>query len=116
MHRLIMFKQLKTKNSKLKTDFIIDHKNRNSLDNRRANLRLATKTQNNWNCDRWKNKRRSKYIGISYRPKKKKYQAGIYIENKYHSLGYYDNEVSAAKAYDIAAKKHRAEFAVLNFK
>jgi len=95
------------------TNFVIDHINRNGLDNRRANLRPATVAQNAWNSRRRKN--RSGYKGVWFARDKGKFHAAIWHNNKREYLGYFDSPISAAKAYDLAAKKYHKEFAVLNF-
>jgi len=41
--------------------------------------------------------------------------AGITADNEKYHLGYFTNEIQAAKAYDNAARKHHGEFASLNF-
>jgi hypothetical protein len=44
----------------------------------------------------------SKYIGVSYKKRDRKYQAEILLNGKRKSLGYFDNEIDAARAYDLA--------------
>jgi hypothetical protein len=96
---------------------LVDHKDRNTLDNRRENLRLATYAQNSCNCDSSidKTKTSSRYIGVHLRKKSGKWVATIRINREKTWLGSYDNEIDAAKAYDTAARKHHGEFARLNF-
>ena len=106
MHRLIM-------NSP--TGFMVDHINHNGLDNRKKNLRIVTPQQNTWNARPFKDQGKSKYKGVSWEKKYKKWKANICIENKLKHIGYFDNEKEAAEAYDTAAKKHRGEYAFLNF-
>jgi len=121
MHRLIMQSELDAiRNTryairnKLPCDLVIDHLNHDGLDNRRANLRLATPLQNKWNT-RHRRKGRSKYTGVTWVKTTKKWRADICIDKKVKYLGCYDSEKQAAKAYDKTAKKHRGEYAVLNF-
>ncbi|GAH46575.1 unnamed protein product [marine sediment metagenome] len=94
----------------------IDHINNNALDNRKANLRLATHRQNN--CNKLYAKRtasHSKYIGVSWHKYKKKWYAQISVNGKRKHIGYFDDEIEAGKAYDEAARKYHGDFAVLNF-
>ena len=104
MHRFI----LKTPKGE-----ITDHINHNGLDNRRCNIRIATKMQNNLN----RKPRKDKYKGVSRggEPRKKKWQARIVVNKKSISLGYYATPKEAAKAYDKAALEYFGEFACINF-
>ncbi len=95
--------------------YVVDHENHEGLDNRKANLRLATISQNNCNRRRSPNIGRSKYKGIDFDDSRKKWRARIRFNNKRVFLGYFDNEIDAAKAYDAAARKLHGDFAVLNF-
>jgi len=93
---------------------VVDHKNGDSLDNRRANLRLATRAQNSYNCRKRKNTT-SKYIGVSFDKPTKDWEVQIKHKGKHHWIGRFKSEVEAAKAHDKAAKKYHGEFARLNF-
>ena len=92
---------------------IVDHINRNRLDNRKANLRYATRSQNGFN--RINVKHSSIYKGVFYRKVSKKWGASIRSPDKKIHLGLFLDEIEAAKVYDEAAKKYHGEFAVLNF-
>lgn len=94
-------------------NIFVDHKNRNPLDNRRENLRLCTKAQNN--CNKIA-RGSSKYLGVRYRASCKKYIATISYSGKGYWIGQFKVEEDAARAYDEAAKIHHGEFANLNFK
>jgi hypothetical protein len=96
----------------------VDHINHNGLDNRKANLRPVTQAQNCLNRPYKIYKKKissSKYKGVTWHKRMKKWTAQICYQGKHKSLGYFDDETDAAKAYDDAAKKHHKEFAVLNF-
>ncbi len=94
---------------------LVDHKNLNTLDNTRTNLRLATRSQNQYNRKKIKSKTSSRFVGVCFHKKHKKWYAFIRYESKLLWLGAFDNEIDAAKAYDAAAKKYHGEFARLNF-
>lgn len=93
----------------------VDHINRNGLDNRKANLRVVTPLENGWNKAKQRGKHSSKYKGVNWVRRDKKWQAKIQANGSPISLGAFDDEIDAAKAYDEAAKKFHGEFAVLNF-
>ena len=94
---------------------LIDHQNCNPLDNRNANLRFATKSQNC--CNKIINKAgcSSKYRGVSWDKNQKVWKSQLKVKGKYVFYGRFDNEIDAAKAYDQAAKKYHLEFSRLNF-
>jgi hypothetical protein len=92
----------------------VDHKNRNGLDNRRRNLRPATRGQQNMNHSRRPNNK-SGYIGVSWYKQLKKWMAYCNVNGKRKHIGYFDDAEDAARARDKYAKKRHRGFAVLNF-
>jgi len=94
---------------------MVDHINHNGLDNRKANLRLATSAQNSYNRRQVRKDKSSKYIGVSWREWTKKWAVIICYKRKNIIIGYFEDEIQAAKEYDKAAKKYHKEFASLNF-
>lgn len=102
MHREIM---------NIPKGMICDHKNHDTLDNRKHNLRICTYSQNNWN----KTKSKSnplKYKGI-YRGDNR-YRATVSANNIKYYMGTFDTEEEAARAYNEKAKGLHGEYAKLN--
>jgi hypothetical protein len=94
-------------------DLSIDHINHNGLDNRKANLRPATFAQNTRN--RRNVPHSSRFKGVNWNKHRKKWKASVTSACKITHLGYFDDEMKAARAYDEAAKTRHGEFAALNF-
>jgi hypothetical protein len=92
---------------------IVDHINGNKLDNRKENLRIANRSQNATNSKHRKNE--SGYRGVCMDKRRWLWKAEIRVgEGKRSFLGYYDNKLEAARAYNEAAIKYHGEFAKLN--
>jgi len=95
--------------------FQIDHRNNNGLDNRRANLRIATPAQNARNARKYSSETSSRYKGVYWDSSQYKWLTQISIDGKQKLLGCFESELDAALTYDRTAKKHFGEFAWLNF-
>jgi hypothetical protein len=91
----------------------VDHKNRVRLDDRRENLRPATRQQNCTNADR-RAHNKSGFRGV-FEGEPGKYRVSISVNGKRINLGTFNEKVRAALTYDEAARKYHGEFAVLNF-
>ena len=88
---------------------VVDHINNDGLDNRRANLRVATRQQNNMNKGAYKNR---KYKGVY--PCRDKWQAKIRRGDVRKFLGVFETEEAAAAAYNRAAIELFGDFAWTN--
>ena len=95
-------------------NLIIDHIDRDPFNLERSNIRQCTRTENNRNRGKQKRKCSSVYKGVCWNKIYKKWQVEITVNRKAVGLGYYDNELEAALAYNKAAQEHFGEFAVLN--
>ncbi|MFH1371800.1 MAG: HNH endonuclease signature motif containing protein [Planctomycetota bacterium] len=93
---------------------VVDHKNCDSLDNRRENLRVVTQAENMRNRRKRKNTS-SRFIGVWFDKKRNKYTVQIRYKGRKLWLGRFKSETDAARAYDRAARQYCKEFARLNF-
>lgn len=89
---------------------VVDHINRNPLDNRKSNLRRATIQENNWNRSRHKNNT-SGVTGVYLHKPNQTWCATIECNKQRHRLGYFINKEDAIKARLQAEVKYYGEFA-----
>lgn len=94
---------------------IVDHRNGDPLDNRRANLRAASPFQNSCNRRKRSGASSSRFKGVTWNKRAGKWQASLKCNGVSHYLGVFQQETDAARAYDTWAKTQHGEFAVLNF-
>lgn len=93
--------------------FFVDHIDRNGLNYQKENLRVVTRQQNQMNRSSYKNSS-SKYKGVSWHKKNKKWTTHIKFNYKDYNLGYFDDEKDAARTYNKAAEELFGEYAYLN--
>ncbi len=96
----------------------VDHKDHNGLNNQKYNLRFCTYSENQQNKLKQifydGKKTLSKYKGVSWHRRDKKWIAQIVTSHKNNHLGYFVDEIEAAEAYNKAALEKFGEFAELN--
>ena len=93
----------------------IDHIDGDGLNNRRGNLRGADQSVNNQN-KRKKPGASSRFIGVSWKPRCHKWYAQIKVpKGPVQYLGVFEDEVEAAKAYDVAARSLYNGYVKTNF-
>lgn len=87
----------------------VDHINGNPLDNRRANLRLCTASENACNRRRYRDSK-SGYKGVTWSKAANKWKAQIRIQGRLIYLGVYAAAEDAFDAYKVASAKYHGEF------
>lgn len=91
----------------------VDHIDRNTLNNRKSNLRIANSSQNARNQSITK-RNTSGFKGVVWHKRDQCYQVSIVINRVTKYLGYFEDIVEAAKAYDNAAIELHGEYACTN--
>ncbi|UUV43806.1 HNH endonuclease [Rhodobacter phage RcKickapoo] len=92
----------------------IDHKDTDRQNNKADNLRLLSFKNNIQNQKKRITGTTSKYRGVSYRPRNKKYAARIRVNGKLMHLGLFRDEREAAIAWNTAALIHFGDHVLLN--
>jgi hypothetical protein len=92
----------------------VDHKDGNGLNNCRNNLRQATNSQNLANM-RKRPGLTSRFKGVSWSKERKKWVAQVQQSGRTTSLGRFDSEEAAARAYDKFMYEKFDKFARLNY-
>jgi len=94
-------------------DVEIDHRDTDSLNNCRSNLRIATRRQQCYNR-RVQSNSKSGYKGVFWDKCKEKWLCQITVDGQTKFLGYFTDPRKGAKAYNEAARKYHGDFAALN--
>ena len=85
---------------------VVDHINAIRSDNRLENLQLITQRKN---ATKDRKGITSKYIGVNWHSRAKKWVARIQINGKTKHLGYFLSEEEASEAYQTALKNHLSQ-------
>lgn len=88
---------LKLPRSRKESPLQADHKDRDHMNNRKYNLRVVTHAQNAQNHSKHKNSQ-SRFRGVSWHSRTKKWRATIWHKGKNHQLGVFLDEEEAAQA------------------
>ncbi|MBE0535092.1 MAG: HNH endonuclease, partial [Phycisphaerae bacterium] len=105
MHRLIL---------NAPKGLIVDHMDHDGMNNTKRNLRLCTAAENQRHR-RAQCKGTSRFKGVSWSRSRRKWCAAIMYKFRTYRLGYFDDEIQAATAYDKKARELHGKFACLNF-
>lgn len=91
---------------------LVDHKDRNGLNNRKLNLREATHSQNQMNRKQ-SAVFTSKHKGVYWSKRDKKWAVRIQIDKARHFVGLFENEDEAVSAYKEVSEKLHSGFTVV---
>lgn len=102
MHRIIM---------DAPEGMLVDHISGDTLDNRRSNLRIATKAQNCSNLTRLKSNNKSGHTGVHWSREQRKWIASVQHNKTRHYIGAFSSIDDAVSARSVAAREVQGEFA-----
>jgi hypothetical protein len=88
---------------------LVDHKDRNKLNNNIENLRELSDSENKRNSNKKKIECTSKYKGVSWSKRQRKWEARLKVSGKHLFLGYFNNEDDAGQAHNNAVRKYGLE-------
>jgi AP2 domain/HNH endonuclease len=91
---------------------VVDHKDHDTLNNRRCNLRRCTKAQNSWN-QRVRRNNTSGFKGVCWNKNSKKWLSYITVNRRMIYVGGFNTPQEAGKAYAEAAAYYYGEFSGL---
>ncbi len=106
MHRIVILDFNNIKN----TQIDIDHINHNERDNRKVNLRIATRSQNNQNRTMSK-RNKSGFVGVFQKRNFSKWTVYLSSNNKRIQLGQYSDFTEAVKARIEAERDYFGNYA-----
>lgn len=106
MHRVIL---------EAKRGDIVDHKNGNTLDNRKKNLRFCSPAQSVCNRGMMKNNT-SGFVGAIFNKRLGKFESRISLNGKSHYLGIFETAEAAGQAHARVAKRLHGKFANISTK
>jgi hypothetical protein len=87
-----------------------DHRDHNTLNNQRANLRPVTKSQNMMNRSGAASHNKSGFRGVSWHREDRRWRARIKVNGKTMFLGNFTTPEAAFEAYGEANKKYFGEY------
>ena len=100
-------------NPNVQKGYVVDHINRNRLDNRMENFRICTQKQNSFNTTKSKNSKQN-YKGVK-KANKAEWSAVIQKDNQKFEINGIEDEKDAAVIYDLMAEELFGEYAGKNF-
>ena len=93
----------------------VDHISQDKTNNNVSNLMWKTSRQNKWNRNKINKTTSSRYIGVSFQKRQRKWRATIRLNDGcWKHIGTFHDEKDAARAYNAKAYELRGNFAVLN--
>jgi hypothetical protein len=96
------------------TGKVVDHIDHNTLNNTKSNLRICTPQENSFNRKKTITKTSSKFKGVYFHKKDKKFHARISHNKTLFHLGCFEHENEAAVAYNTKALELFGMYALLN--
>jgi hypothetical protein len=99
----------------MSTTDMVDHADGDGLNNRRLNLRFCQRSNSNQANQGLAAHNTSGFKGVGRTPNGRPWFAQIHVDGDNIYLGRFDDQISAALAYDKAARRYFGEFARTNF-